>query len=90
LASSKIIKCELATKEAAYKYPLNSKELTIHNVKPGFLVNSKVSRTLENGIELSFLGGFNGTVFVDHLDKGDPNKYKIGEKHSARIVSVDP
>jgi hypothetical protein len=35
-----------------------------------------VQRILENGIELGFLGGFSGSVFVDHLDKGEPNKSK--------------
>jgi len=63
--------------------------MTIHNIKPGFLVSSKVSKVFENGIELSFLGGFNGSVFVDHLDRPDPVKYKIGEKLTARIISVD-
>jgi hypothetical protein len=87
IASSKIIKCELITKEAN---PLNNKELTIHNIKAGFLVQAKVQRILENGIELSFLGGFSGSVFVDHLDKGEPNKYKLGDKLGARIITVDP
>jgi hypothetical protein len=36
------------------------------------------------------LGGFSGSVFVDHLDRADPNKYKPGEKLNARIISVDP
>ena len=70
--------------------PLNNKDLTIHNIKAGFLVQSKVQRILENGIELGFLGGFSGSVFVDHLDKAEPNKYKLGDKLSARIVTVDP
>ncbi len=83
---SKIIKCELSNKEAS---PLNNKELTIHNIKPGFLVSGKVQRTLQNGIELGFLGGFSGTVFIDHLDRPEPTKYKVGEKLNARIVSVD-
>jgi ribosomal protein S1 len=86
MAGSKIMKCELASKDSN---PVNNKELTIHNIKPGFLVSSKVSRLLENGIELSFLGGFTGTVFVDHLDRLDPSKYKIGEKLNARLVSAD-
>lgn len=87
IPSSKIIKCELVTKSAN---PLNNKELTIHNIKAGFLVQSKVQRILENGIELGFLGGFSGSVFVDHLDRGEPNKYKLGDKLSARIITVDP
>jgi ribosomal protein S1 len=53
-------------------------------------VSSKVSKIFENGIEISFLGGFNGSVFVDHLDRADPHKYKVGEKVTARIISVDP
>jgi ribosomal protein S1 len=68
---------------------LNNKELTKNNIKPGFLVTAKVQRTLDNGIELNFLGGHSGTVFVDHLDRPEPNKYKLGEKVTARIVSVD-
>ena len=49
-----------------------------------------MQRILENGIEIGFLGGFSGSVFVDHLDKAEPNKYKLGDKLSARIVTVDP
>jgi len=60
--------------------------LTIHNIKPGFLVSSKVLKIFENGIEITFFGGFNGSVFVDHLDRQDPSKYKIGEKVTARII----
>lgn len=86
MSGSKIIKCELASKDSS---PANNKELTIHNIKPGFLVAAKVSKLFDNGIELSFLGGFNGTVFVDHLDRSDPKKYKVGEKLNARLVSVD-
>ena len=87
MSSSKIIKVEIASKIEGK--PLVSKELTIHNIKPGFLVAAKVSRVMENGIELNFLGGFTGTVFVDHLDK-DPSKYKHGDKLSARVITVDP
>lgn len=69
---------------------MNHKDITIHNLKPGFMVNAKVSKMLENGIELSFLGGFKGTVFIDHLDKVDSSKYKVGEKLSARVIAIDP
>jgi ribosomal protein S1 len=49
-----------------------------------------VQRILDNGIEVGFLGGFSGSVFVDHLDRAEPTKYKLGEKLNARIVTVDP
>ena len=31
----------------------------------------------------------NGTVFVDHMDKGSILNYKVGEKVKARIISTD-
>ncbi len=49
-----------------------------------------MQRILDNGIEVGFLGGFSGSVFVDHLDRAEPTKYKLGEKLNARIVTVDP
>lgn len=88
MTSSKIIKVELASSLKAEAKSLASKDLTIHNIKPGFLVAAKVSRIMDNGIELNFLGGFSGTVFVDHLEN-EPNKYKLGDKLSARVVTVD-
>ena len=52
-------------------------------------MTGKVQRILDNGIELNFLGGFAGTVFADHLDKGEPSKYKLSDKVTARVVTVD-
>lgn len=90
MPSSKVIKCELpGSSKEGYQKAINSKDLTIHNVKPGYLVAAKVQRILDNGVELNFLGGFSGTVFSDHLDKQDPNNYKLGDKLNARVVSVD-
>lgn len=93
MSSSKIIKCELVsvTRDSPdHTNYMNAKEITIHNLKPGYLVNAKISKLLENGIEVGFLGGFKGTIFTDHLDKCDPSKYKVGDKLSARIIMVDP
>ena len=89
LASSKIIKCQIGTGESGQKF-LSQKELTIHNIKPGFLVNGKISRLLENGLEVNFLGGFTGSVFIDHIDRESLQKYGTGEKIIARVISVDP
>jgi ribosomal protein S1 len=57
-------------------------------VKPGFLVNAKVSKQFENGVELTFLGGLTGTCFVDHL-AAELASYKVGSKVVARVISVD-
>ncbi len=80
MASSKIAKCEIIQNTDLAKAAMGAKEATIHNIKAGFLVNAKIQKLLENGLELTFMSGFTGTVFVDHLDKSDPAKYKIGEK----------
>ena len=91
MASSKVVKCEMINNKLEdHTQYMNNKEITIHNLKPGYMMNAKVSKLLDNGVELSFLSGFKGTVFTDHLDKSDPTKYKIGEKLSARVIAVDP
>ena len=62
-------------------------DVTKHTLKPGYLVSAKVAKVFENGLEVTFLGGLHGTIFADHLPKGNPNKYKTGEKLQARVVS---
>ena len=48
LGSSKVAKCEHM--EEPSKNTINAKEMTIHNIKPGFLVNAKIAKILENGV----------------------------------------
>ena len=55
-------------------------QVTPHTLKPGFLVNGKVQKLYENGIEVSFLGGMTGTVFADHLGRSSATKFRVGEK----------
>ena len=62
-------------------------DVTKHTLKPGYLVSAKVAKVFENGLEVTFLGGLRGTIFADHLPKGNPNKYKTGEKLQARVIS---
>ncbi|XP_073045795.1 rRNA biogenesis protein RRP5 [Primulina eburnea] len=62
---------------------------------PGMMVNARVQSTLENGIMLSFLAYFTGTVDVFNLDKTFPSsKWKDGYsknmKINARILFIDP
>lgn len=83
-------------------YDLTSKCLTgdikgisIDLLVPGMMVNANVKSTLENGIMLSFLTYFSGTVDMFHLEnpffnskwKEEYNQYK---KVNARILFVDP
>lgn len=60
--------------------------VTINSIKPGHFVNGKVTKVLENGIEIKFLSGLLGTLFSDHMI----GTFKQGAKVQARVVSVDP
>lgn len=62
---------------------------------PGMMVNARVQSTLENGIMLSFLTYFTGTVDVFNLDKTFPspkwkNDYSKNMRINARILFIDP
>lgn len=54
--------------------------VTEHTLKAGFLVNAKIAKIYENGVEISFLGGMTGTIFVDHIGRESVTKFKVGEK----------
>lgn len=60
-----------------------------HTLRPGFLVNAKVAKLFENGLEISFLGGMTGTVFADHTDRDSISSFKVGEKVKARVTGHD-
>ncbi|KAJ6846908.1 rRNA biogenesis protein RRP5 [Iris pallida] len=71
------------------------KGLSIDLLIPGMMVNARVHSTLENGIMLSFLTYFTGTVDVFHLQNSFPTgtwkeEYKQNSKVIARILFVDP
>ncbi|KAJ8448112.1 hypothetical protein Cgig2_031836 [Carnegiea gigantea] len=62
---------------------------------PGMMVNARVQSTLENGIMLSFLTYFSGTVDIFHLQNAFPasdwkEKYDENKKVNARILFIDP
>jgi len=102
ISASKIVKCELLTEQNCGECVQQQEESVMNNiepeskttpvhVRPGFLVSGKVSKSYENGVEISFLGGITGTCFADHLDEEmSLDKYKIGTKVVTRIISVDP
>ncbi|KAL2228304.1 UNVERIFIED_CONTAM: rRNA biogenesis protein RRP5 [Sesamum indicum] len=71
------------------------KGISIDLLVPGMMVNAHVQSTLENGIILSFLAYFTGTVDVFNLDKTFPssnwkNDYSKNMKFNARILFIDP
>lgn len=71
------------------------KGISIDLLVPGMMVNARVQSTLENGIMLSFLTYFTGTVDVFHLQNSFPTKswkddYVKNKKVNARILFIDP
>ncbi|XAR68636.1 hypothetical protein NMG60_11003830 [Bertholletia excelsa] len=62
---------------------------------PGMMVNARVQSILENGIMLSFLTYFTGTVDIFHLQRSFPTSnwkddYYQNKKVNARILFIDP
>ncbi|KAF2307727.1 hypothetical protein GH714_031256 [Hevea brasiliensis] len=71
------------------------KGISIDLLVPGMMVNARVQSTLENGIMLSFLTYFTGTVDVLHLQNAFPTSnwkddYNNNKKVNARILFIDP
>ncbi|PQQ21311.1 rRNA biogenesis protein RRP5 isoform X1 [Prunus yedoensis var. nudiflora] len=71
------------------------KGISIDLLVPGMLVNARVLSTLENGVMLSFLTYFTGTVDIFHLQNSYPTlnwkeDYNQHKKVNARILFIDP
>ncbi|CAK9145935.1 unnamed protein product [Ilex paraguariensis] len=71
------------------------KGISIDLLIPGMMVNARVQSTLENGIMLSFLTYFTGTVDIFNLQKtfatsSWKDEYIQNKKVSARILFIDP
>uniref|UniRef100_A0A2N9FN48 S1 motif domain-containing protein n=1 Tax=Fagus sylvatica TaxID=28930 RepID=A0A2N9FN48_FAGSY len=71
------------------------KGISIDLLVPGMMVNARVQSTLENGVMLSFLTYFTGTVDIFHLQNSYPNSnwkddYNQNKKVNARILFIDP
>jgi rRNA biogenesis protein RRP5 len=67
--------------------------IDIEKLLPGNLVNVKVADVLENGVCVSFLGVFGGSIPSVHLALGtkleDSKKLKKGDKFKCRILYSD-
>ncbi|CAN6171331.1 unnamed protein product [Urochloa humidicola] len=71
------------------------KGLSIDHLIPGMMVNARVHSVLENGVMLSFLTYFSGTVDIFNLSNPFPSSnwkddYSKNKKVNARILFVDP
>ncbi|KAF7804182.1 rRNA biogenesis protein RRP5 [Senna tora] len=71
------------------------KGISIDLLVPGMMVNARVKSILENGVMLSFLTYFTGTVDLFHLQNIYPttkwkDDYSESQKVIARILFIDP
>lgn len=71
------------------------KGISIDLLVPGMMVNARVKAILENGVMLSFLTYFTGTVDIFHLQNSYPTSnwkddYNQNKKVNARILFIDP
>ncbi|XP_059646446.1 rRNA biogenesis protein RRP5 [Cornus florida] len=71
------------------------KGISLDLLVPGMMVNACVQSILENGIMISFLTYFTGTVDIFHLQKTFPtanwrDDYSQNKKVHARVLFVDP
>ncbi|CAK7342219.1 unnamed protein product [Dovyalis caffra] len=71
------------------------KGISIDMLIPGMMIDARVQSTLENGIMLSFLTYFTGTVDMFHLQNTFPtsnwkDNYAKNKKVNARILFIDP
>ncbi|XP_062219315.1 rRNA biogenesis protein RRP5 isoform X2 [Phragmites australis] len=71
------------------------KGLSIDHLIPGMMINARVHSVLENGVMLSFLTYFSGTVDIFNLSNSFPSgnwkdDYSKNKKVNARILFVDP
>ncbi|KAK3250540.1 hypothetical protein CYMTET_40083 [Cymbomonas tetramitiformis] len=69
--------------------------VNIGNLMPGMLVSAKVRAVLPDGLLVTFLSYFTGTVDWYHLDTELPaakwgEAYKVGQRLQARVLYVDP
>ncbi|XP_078180965.1 RIBOSOMAL RNA PROCESSING 5 isoform X4 [Carex rostrata] len=79
----------------AKSFTKDIKGLSIDHLIPGMMVNARVTSILENGIMLSFLTYFTGTVDLFHLPNNLPSgrwkdEYSQHKKVVARILFIDP
>ncbi|KAJ4970564.1 hypothetical protein NE237_003663 [Protea cynaroides] len=87
LNSDPDIVCNIVTKDL--------KGISIDLLVPGMMVNARVESTIENGIMLSFLTYFTGTVDIFHIQNSFPatnwrDNYSQNKKVNARILFIDP
>lgn len=71
------------------------KGISLDLLVPGMMVNARIQSTLDNGIMLSFLTYFTGTVDIFNLQNAFPSsnwkkQYEKNKKVNARILFIDP
>lgn len=83
-----VVKCEVP-KDFKKCLISNSHSMEIESFKAGMAVNAVVNSVSENGLVMSFMGYFMGTVDFLHLGDIDLDSVEEGKKIPARIIYTD-
>lgn len=83
-----VVKCELP-KDFKKCLISNSHSMEIESFKAGMAVNAFVKSVTENGLVMSIMGYFTGTVDFLHLGNLDLDGVEEGKKFPARIIYTD-
>lgn len=90
---AKTVTVEIDAKKVNETITKEEEVLTIDTLKSGMLVNTQIKKILPNGLFVSFLDYFNGTIDYSHLNKGwdvdIEQSFKLNHKMKARIIFVD-
>jgi len=62
--------------------------MSFEQVKPGYLVDAKVKKVVDNGLFVVFCGGIEGIIFEDHCEK-KLSEYKPKDVLQARVTYID-
>ena len=89
LSGIHVYKVSADTKRCASAIALENKSTLISTILPGMLVKARVKSVLDDGISVSFLTYFSGTIDCFHISAEDTSSFKEGQKVRSRVIFVD-
>ena len=89
LGESTVYKVSADTKRCSSAIALENKSTLISTILPGMLVKARVKSVLEDGISVSFMTYFSGTIDCFHIAAEDTTSFKEGQKLRSRVIFVD-
>ena len=89
LGGGNVYKVCAEAKRCSSAIALENKSTSISTILPGMLVKARVKSVLEDGISVSFMTYFSGTIDCFHIAAEDTGSFKEGQKLRSRVIFVD-